>query len=98
MHGTATRNIYPLSVCFKVNSNTSYRLTIAELVERLDDDLTDAGSSLLCTTIFLLTRCGCWYTFLQLETHSQNDRSVVNQIKYIGLRQDSYFKCKLLKS
>ena len=39
-----------------------------------------AGSSLLCTTIFLQTMFACWHTSLHVKAHNQNDWSVTNQI------------------
>ena len=38
-----------------------------------------------CAPPFLPTMFACWHTSLQMETHNQNDRSVIIQIEYSGL-------------
>ena len=59
MHEAATYCLY------------SAKLNIAQLVERLDDDLKAAGSSPLSVSIFLPTKFACWHASLQLETQSK---------------------------
>ena len=74
------------TACFSyVNSSTYYLQTQLVVVERLYDDLEVVGSSPLFVNIFLQTKLACWHMSLQLETHSQKDWSVTNQIEFTGL-------------
>ena len=45
------------------------------------------SNPLLCATIFLPTKLACWHTYLQQNTHNQNDWSVKNRIEYTGFGQ-----------
>ena len=86
-----TCNICPLPIIILFKSSTSYRrYTVAQLVERWNDDLEIASSSPLYATIFLPTRFARWHTSLQAETHNENDWSVKNQMEYAGVGQYSY--------
>ena len=59
------------------------------LEERKNLEVKIVGSIPLRATTFSPPLFACWCTSLQLETHSQNDWSIKNQIhvEYTGLRQ-----------
>ena len=84
------------AISFSPNEGSRYNVNGNQIQSLVSDyklvgwGLEIVGSRPLCTTIFLPTKFACLQLSLHLETYSQNNWSVTNQIEYTGLRQDSY--------